>query len=525
MCNSGGTPPKDMDAGSSGEAGCPKTGCPATVGELDVTVLYYYGSKRPPLDQADVEISGPGGKQKKKTGANGIANFPGLKPGSYNIHVTHGNTTEGSVNGVPVSNKKARATVVVKPMGTLRVRVIDDKSDATLAGSSIVAKSGTVTTDSKGEYQFTRQVSGTYSIKVSKKEYIGKTETVTANFTPGGVVNTDVRLRKLEFSVDIDLPEMGDPDMLTILFPKGKWRDSKVRFDIKIKSNDPSFRADQTEFIITKDGSKVYGEVFTRDKITVGEHQWFWDGFDTSGILDTYRLLGKGLQAEVKVTKDGVTKNAIEKLNNEPEIKDWVDVIVNIPARTVQIKVYIDCQNESKLPDTDFNNLKSLALNGIGRYWSRKINVDGVEYTVTTTATHRVDKSEDFDLYLETKNYYNRSHNTGIIDASIIYNQGFFGGNKAAADDDYRVTSAHEYGHAVLKAIGGTSLSWGHKGTSTTLTQKPLSSSPTYPASGPIDLMIYYNGSQPLDYAVRVVAAEEDVKRLIYLSQIDFDEG
>ncbi len=34
--------------------------------------------------------------------------------------------------------------------------------------------------------------------------------------------------------------------------------------------------------------------------------------------------------------------------------------------------------------------------------------------------------------------------------------------------------------------------------------------------------MIYYNGYEPADYFKRVIAAEEDVKRLIRLTSIDF---
>jgi hypothetical protein len=50
-------------------------------------------------------------------------------------------------------------------------------------------------------------------------------------------------------------------------------------------------------------------------------------------------------------------------------------------------------------------------------------------------------------------------------------------------------------------------------------------SSPTYPTTGEIELMYYYNGDQPTDFFSRVTAVEEDVKMLVWLGQVDFDEA
>ena len=46
----------------------------------------------------------------------------------------------------------------------------------------------------------------------------------------------------------------------------------------------------------------------------------------------------------------------------------------------------------------------------------------------------------------------------------------------------------------------------------------------SYPASGEIDLMKYYNGSRPTNFFLRSVASETDVKSLLWLARVEFDD-
>ena len=59
----------------------------------------------------------------------------------------------------------------------------------------------------------------------------------------------------------------------------------------------------------------------------------------------------------------------------------------------------------------------------------------------------------------------------------------------------YMETAAHEFGHDVLTNTGGIDYSWRHEGTSEGFLGSRISgSAPPYPATGPINLMRYYNG-------------------------------
>lgn len=303
------------------------------------------------------------------------------------------------------------------------------------------------------------------------------------------------------------------------------WRDSKVRFDVEIESDDRAFCADRTEFVVQRGGTVVFTQEFTAEKVARGDHEWRWDGFTNNGVLNTSLLMGSGLNVTVNVTKSGVTRSAAEALDNETEKVDWLDIRVELTPRTVQANVYLNFQNESGMQAATFNNLKGLVIAGINQYWSRDIRVGGTAFHVTANVVERQAHSIDVDLNYVTDSDFGRSHASGIIDTTLFYNYGFYRGNTAQADADFKETAAHEFGHTVLEESRGRGYSWGHKGTSNPILQTTLSSAPTYPATGEIDLMYYYNGNRPTDYYSRIIAAEEDVKMLIWLGQVDFDEA
>lgn len=218
-------------------------------------------------------------------------------------------------------------------------------------------------------------------------------------------------------------------------------------------------------------------------------------------------------------------KSPVRKKYDKMHTSKWANSSVNLKAKLVNTDVYIDFQRNS-LSDVNFSRLKRLAIMGIQRYWSRGINLGGNQYKVNIRVHHRASNSIDVDLYVEESASYARSHNSGIVDASFFYNKGIFKGFNTKADQDFMLVAAHEFGHSVLEFFGGTDLSWGHKGSTTVLTQKVKSTSPGYPSLGEIDLMKYYDSTKNATYISprsiyhRSIADEKDVKRLIWLSNI-----
>jgi len=205
----------------------------------------------------------------------------------------------------------------------------------------------------------------------------------------------------------------------------------------------------------------------------------------------------------------------------------WADTVVTSATKSIGVTVHINFKSP-KLTEAERLNLINLAAQGIGKYWSREITVDGVLYKVSVTAQHKSDSPLPAILKIEqdTKDY-GRSVNAGVlgVDARFIYNKGFFP-SATFSDDDFKLVCAHEFGHSVLKAAGGISLSWGHKGTTGVISQAVKKSTPGYPTSGPIDLMKYYDDKkQKASFSQLIkdsIVSEKDLMRLIWLSKIQW---
>ncbi|MFT7561198.1 MAG: hypothetical protein ACI93R_003123 [Flavobacteriales bacterium] len=175
----------------------------------------------------------------------------------------------------------------------------------------------------------------------------------------------------------------------------------------------------------------------------------------------------------------------------------------------------------------EFVRLKHLAIMGIGEFWSRRVDVAGQSFSVFVDIQSRANNDAiDVNIIVNDKVQYGRSHNSGIIDAAFIYNKGRFQSQPGRADKDFKLVSAHEFGHSVLDYFGGTKESWGHKGSTKVLLQSVKSTTAGFPNNGPIDLMMYYDTDKnyipfSAEYS-RTIAAEIDVKRLIWLSNLTF---
>ncbi|MEU8526412.1 helix-hairpin-helix domain-containing protein [Streptomyces sp. NPDC048629] len=284
--------------------------------------------------------------------------------------------------------------------------------------------------------------------------------------------------------------------------------------------------ADKVTLTVNDTLTTLHEEVLPQSFLSTGRHVWHWNGRNTAGMFD-----GDGLRHQLYLMltfsyQGDTTVDKLVALDNRP-VRPWCRSKVDPVAKTVTVDVYVDCQNEDgPLAQAGFDHMQPLVLSGIGKYWSRSVVIGGDTYTVTTTAHQRGYAAEPMDLYVESGTSFRRSHNSGIIDASIFYNMGFYGGMNAKADQEFEKTAAHEFGHSVLDAWGGKGLSWGHKGS---VNANPFKfwnfqdyspSATAHPATGEIDLMLYYTDAKPADYYSRVKAAEEDVLRLIGITGV-----
>jgi hypothetical protein len=225
-------------------------------------------------------------------------------------------------------------------------------------------------------------------------------------------------------------------------------------------------------------------------------------------------------------------KTTIRKPKSREHSANWAEATANLSSNKILLNVYLNMQQNS-LSNKDFTRLKQLAKLGIELYWSTPITIGTDTFNVTVTANQRKNDSIQADLALnkmKDRNDYDRSYNLATlgIDASFIYNEHTYNpnANPAFADYSYMLTCAHEFGHSVLMYFGGAGLSWSHKGSTHIVPQDVKSSTPGYPASGTIDLMKYYDANKNFvsvfGRAQRTKAAEQDVKRLIWMSTITF---
>lgn len=339
------------------------------------------------------------------------------------------------------------------------------------------------------------------------------------------------------------------------------------------------------------DRRTVYNEELDSSFRSVGTHQWDWDGYSNGGILDTKVLKDPHLELKLQGILCGVRKDKIIRFDNEPAEQDWIDVVVDQNNMTVAVELRVDLQdggdngvgevppdeifepgltpNFSHIPASDpqrqahtrernFNALKNLSRDGVRKYWSRDstnglaISTSCGRYTVTTTPVVTEENAmDDIDLEYNTNGSWGRSSNPGrirgffsfianlFIPERSIYNAGWIQFDADDPDTGWRYinlteedrafshTSAHELGHEILSAYGGDTYSYGHRGTSTVITQRPRDlddGGETHPATGEIDLMKYYRGDRPSDFYTRNVASETDVKSLIWLARVEFDD-
>jgi len=271
--------------------------------------------------------------------------------------------------------------------------------------------------------------------------------------------------------------------------------------------------------------------------------------------------------------------------HTKPQICDWD----KIPVSEINPKHPI-----RKTKTKTFAELKKIAFDGLVKYWGRNkmrkygdgVNINSDRYEIFIDPNDSDEKAmNSLPLIYNTNGDWMRSGNSGgvykdnnlddnvlniIPDTGIIqrlsYNTGYIKhawkkdshdgwryytekGDSSVPYDaitEFEETAAHELGHELLQAYGGTVYSWQHKGSSYYLPQdtKPIKSDETlwdkathwdemntggeYYPKGPreIDLMKYYNSKDKNGKFVsasdlnRTVASEKDVLGLVWLTKL-----
>ncbi|MFZ6780772.1 hypothetical protein ACO0LD_28400 [Undibacterium sp. Ji83W] len=198
--------------------------------------------------------------------------------------------------------------------------------------------------------------------------------------------------------------------------------------------------------------------------------------------------------------------------------------------KIINVKVLMDYQKPSlfsrftglskQVTDEQFEKYATLANEGIAQYWSRKINLNGEDWTVNV----RPERSKDglpFTLANPGSKIYGdlseRSSNPYPTGSGKLYYDTDY---RTDADAMLKRTAGHEFGHAVLTDARNKDYSWGHEGTSTFYGNTYEKARP-YPIEGEINLMQYYNDNPQVNrnqYLTRSIASENDVKTLIHLA-------
>lgn len=383
------------------------------------------------------------------------------------------------------------------------------------------------------------------------------------------------------FYLEVKLASNGDQNILTPFkikdfaeYAAGTTNNQDhIAFNITLSGN----RVDKLTVKIKGRHGIIYQQQLPASMRQPGTHKWQWDGFDAKSIYTSKRLKGD-VSVEFTAMLGARKKTSTVTLSNHALEQDWLDITVNKITKVVNVDFRLEfndggaqgvgemppqevqtdpAYNFSSLPAHDprkqthtrvrsYADLRTLAINGIKKYWSRKVTfLNGGTYTVTVNPRTSGKKVMDYvSLTYNSNRNWLRSSNPGsvrgvislfgnIAQQQIAYNvgwvkysNGWYYDSPTFADRDFEKTAAHEIGHEILSAYGGEIYSYKHKGTST-ITQKTKTvadGGEAYPAKGEIDIMKYYDAlKQPKGYYSRIIASEKDVKSLLWLTRVKFE--
>ena len=353
----------------------------------------------------------------------------------------------------------------------------------------------------------------------------------------------DVKLDyRIKLSGNKILTPLNIPDYKEMISGGSTKNTEKIDFTITNKGDE----AEALSLEVLDGNEVIYSERQTGKYCDKGEHAWQWDGYSNQGILDTTKLKSKSLLVRLIALCGDMMIKVDYPLHNSPEEQKWVDVKVDRKQKTVDIIWRLAVSDggikgsNPKLSPVPYNDLVNLTKNGVEFYWSRNGSRGGGigENIVTAIGVFKVNVKAEINITPSMRTFSLISSLDPDFQASvslsgfekIYYN---YGDSYKDIQDElqalldannrYKWDSAHEMGHKVLDEYGeGSSpdYSWTHKGAST-LMQKTIPGN-VMPAQGEIDVMKY--GKYRPDMYTRLVAADEDVQGLIWLSRIKFDD-
>lgn len=314
----------------------------------------------------------------------------------------------------------------------------------------------------------------------------------------------------------------------------------------------PDFSTTRPTFRISIDKAQSGGD-YTLDNVTIrvflgdtkiheehhdsgplaqlGEHVWSWDGFSDQGRYSAYDLTHARLQVTVTARHYPLATGDVGyiDLDGSTHGPSWITADVDKKNKIIDVFLRFGLGFITGGARQHREELTDLFKQGVEKYWSREaakgVTIEGDLYEVrihVATFSQSEDDVLGIDIHRTNAKKYVRSHNFGVIDAQIYYNAGAYT-YKEDADARFMYTSAHEFGHSVLQTAGGTHFSTTHKG-STTIWQKTHDQSPKYPPSpDEIDMMFYYDESDPADFYTRVRASDGDILRMLSMSGVELD--
>ncbi len=386
------------------------------------------------------------------------------------------------------------------------------------------------------------------------------------HFIPLGIpsFNGEIERDYFQFTYEI---EDDDANELTLQIRDG----SSVWYEEKITERD---KISQGEHIWKWDGFDNDGILDTARFINAKNLNLYITAKDSQGNIERSSTNFRATYDEVKWVDVKIDKNTkCIDINLRVNLKDGgvigiecteqivapdPIIIEECPWDKIPKKDLISGKPPLKTQTKSFEDLEKLATEGLNYHWGRnknhfiaknvEINDELYEVFVNAINTQK-NTMDDVSLVFNTNNSWMRSGNPGTVEdpisfvgnivsrEAVCYNVGYiyeyyYRDNwdyqtSINEDKEFKETVAHEIGHTILKAYGGTFYSYGHKGSVNTVTQNQKSSAPKFPLEGEIDIMPYlkdnkYGGkhNQPNVYK-RLVAAQKDVLSLLWLTKLE----
>ena len=365
----------------------------------------------------------------------------------------------------------------------------------------------------------------------------------------------NMSLYKNEF-IPLGVPKFGEPESEGL-------KHSKFIIEIDIKQG--------TYSKLTVSGDSILSGIINEQTgaFTAGQTvEIEWDGF-INDIYDSKWFTDKNNRPSIKlqgINEFGGTDEHTYMIEMTFKDEKWTDIVIDRSKSRIDITIRVDIDSNIRVEGLSPNastlakiksdprylsttptlntqtrtnqQLRDLAIVGINKYWSRNhsshtlikpnVTISGKVYEVFAQAVITDQNAlPTTKITFNTNNKWKRSNSIPGF-RNVIYNVGYieydFGWDydtKAYADSDFEATFAHEVGHSIVWKIRDWHESLTHEGSSTE--RQKTNNTYNYPASGELDLIKYSGVDNPPDFFDRVVANEEDVRGLLWVSRLKED--